>query len=126
MTSVPKTMRAWVFRKSGQPVDVLQLEPSWPVPSVGADKVLVAVHTAARNPGSSRFLSMFPLTMAVKKPAVPESDFSGTVVVADTKGTFAVGDRVCGSNFAQMFKGQGALAEYAPISTEQLVKIPRA
>lgn len=117
-------MRAWVYRTPGKVDDVLHLERAWPVPAVGPGEVLVQVHTVALNPGGAKLMQTFPYTWAIRKPAVPESDFSGTVVIADGGGLFAVGDRVCGTNFASMFKGQGALAEYVPVLASQLVRVP--
>lgn len=49
MSEVPKTMKAWVFRKTGQPKDVLKLETDYPVPVPKAKQILVKVHAVALN-----------------------------------------------------------------------------
>lgn len=49
MSQVPKTMKAWVFRKVGQPKDVLNLETDSPVPVPKAKEVLVKVHAISLN-----------------------------------------------------------------------------
>jgi hypothetical protein len=44
-------MRAWVYRKQGNPADVLRLETAWPDPLPSkARPILVEVKAAALNP----------------------------------------------------------------------------
>lgn len=49
MSQVPETMKAWVFRKTGQPKDVLKLETDYPVPVPKAGEILVKVHAVSLN-----------------------------------------------------------------------------
>lgn len=101
MSDLPKTMRAWVFRKLGAPEHTLELEHAWPVPQLKQGEVLVRVHSAALNWGAYKFMTMSVLNRLTKRPSIPESDFAGTVVDCPG-GAFEEGDRVCGSAIMDM------------------------
>ena len=92
-------------------------------------------------------MSTFPLSTFHKKPAVPESDFAGTVAGGAIDGTgFKVGDEVFGRvatlidcrNRSLIFRcasiipadvvsrtGHGTLADYAVVEAKQVVKKPK-
>lgn len=95
---IPSTMKAWVYRKSGKVQDVLKLESSYPVPKPTPERsVLVKVHAAALNPVGWKMIQVFPGALT-KKPAVPESDFSGVIVAGEglEKSGFKVGEEIWG------------------------------
>lgn len=62
MSTLPSTMRAWVYRKSG-PVDkVLKLEEGYPMPKVKNYPITVKVHSVGLNPVGYKIISEIPCT----------------------------------------------------------------
>jgi NADPH:quinone reductase-like Zn-dependent oxidoreductase len=117
--SIPKTMKASVIDKFGDP-DVLHVA-SIPVPELAEHEVLIRVHTAGigvwdpwlREGGMAT--DRFPLVLG--------SDGAGTVTACGAKvRRFKVGDRVYGYTFDNP-KG-GFYAEYAAVSEDNAAAIP--
>ncbi|GAA6015355.1 hypothetical protein JCM10207_008960 [Rhodosporidiobolus poonsookiae] len=122
-------MRAWVFKKRGDPATVLKLEQDWPEPAPTKGKILIKVHAAALNPVGWKAMSVPPLSWGQKVPAVPESDFSGIIEDGDLTGTgLSKGDEVFGIVTADsvMKSGQGVLAEYTLVPKEHVIKKPKS
>lgn len=109
---------------SSDPRDVLHLDET-PVPPPNANQVLLRVHTVALNPACYKTMKGF-LSVAIKKPAIPEMDCAGTVVAVgkDVKG-WTVGDQAFGIVTAlDMFrKRTGAMAEYTTLSPDHMFLI---
>jgi NADPH:quinone reductase-like Zn-dependent oxidoreductase len=47
--TTPEAMKAWVFKKSGEPKNVLHLEENWPVPTPVGSQVLIKLHATSLN-----------------------------------------------------------------------------
>lgn len=47
---IPKTMRAYVYYKNGEPSKVLQFKEDYPVPKLAPNELLVQVHATSINP----------------------------------------------------------------------------
>jgi NADPH:quinone reductase-like Zn-dependent oxidoreductase len=97
----PAVMAAVVQRQYGTP-DVLELDEV-PVPTPGADQVLIEVEATSLNALDWHFLTGTPylvrLSGGIRRPkrTTPGSDVAGTVVAVGAEVTrFAVGDRVFG------------------------------
>ncbi|CAD6587002.1 MAG: hypothetical protein CYPHOPRED_003757 [Cyphobasidiales sp. Tagirdzhanova-0007] len=110
-------MRAWVWRSQGHPHTVLKLDSNYPTPvPTTAFPIVVKIHAVGLNPIGWKQIKAFP-SVLVKKPAVPESDFSGVVaaVLPGLQTDFKVGNEVFGMMPQnEIFKsGRGVLAEYA-------------
>jgi|SRR5579859_5109281 len=104
---------------SRKPWDILQLVER-PMPTPGHGQVLVKVHAVGLNPGVYTMMKPWA-KMLITKPAIPETDLSGTIVsVGDDVHEWAVGDNVYGVIPATEFmkKGQGALTQYALLHTQ--------
>jgi hypothetical protein len=119
----PEYLTAWFQTARGKPNDVLKLDENAPVPKPNAGEVLIksrsrammaivcyvfladwpyspTVHSAGLNPVGYKLmaLSVWPV---FKLPAIPELDFSGTIV--DGNGTeFKTGQG--GSRFCTLFR----------------------
>lgn len=125
MASVPKTMKAWIITKAGEPNDVLELKANWPTPAPpkGGD-IMVKVSHAALNPLD---LVMMRTRIPFKKNAVPAVDFCGEVVQAgpSVPSEIRVGMTVCGT-FPTMhiMRGFGTLAEYMVIPAHAVAEKP--
>jgi NADPH:quinone reductase-like Zn-dependent oxidoreductase len=109
------------FQLSGYEADPALVEAETPQP--GENEVLVRVASAALNPLDVKLQSgamhgYFPLTF----PATVGTDLSGTVeaVGADVTG-WTVGDRIVARTAPT---NGGAVAEFAIVPAEQLVKLP--
>jgi NADPH:quinone reductase-like Zn-dependent oxidoreductase len=73
------------------------------------------------NPGSFKVMN-FP-SLAVKKPAIPETDISGTIIsVGKDIKEWSPGDKVYGIIPANdmMRRGQGGLTEYTLLHSENM------
>ncbi|KAF1828189.1 hypothetical protein BDW02DRAFT_268274 [Decorospora gaudefroyi] len=78
-SSTGNAMKAWTHTCSGLPPDVLTLS-SLPVPTITAPtQILIQVSHCALNPGGSIIMQLLPFFFRAS-PAIPEMDFSGTVV----------------------------------------------
>src|SRR5689334_6975669 len=111
---IPKTMRAAAIDHPGGP-EVLTLH-TLPVPDVGADEVLIAVHTAGVAIWDADIRQRLAHASKPQFPFVMGSDGAGLVAAVGSKVTrFKVGDAVyayCWDNP----KG-GFYAEYAAVPT---------
>ncbi|GAA5977838.1 hypothetical protein JCM11641_006087 [Rhodosporidiobolus odoratus] len=120
-------MKAWVFKRKGDPAVVLKIEQDWPKPNPSKGQVLVKVRAVSLNPVGWKAMGMPPISWMQKAPAIPESDISGVVEGGDLSGTgLEVGDAVFGIVPADsiMKSGQGVLAEYALVKKDLLTKKP--
>ncbi|KAF5324561.1 hypothetical protein D9611_004261 [Ephemerocybe angulata] len=126
-TSIPETQKAWVSTKKAYPPSrSLQLRTDWPVKKIlKTGEVTVKVHAAGLNPLAWKLMRYLP-SWVVKRPWVPESDFSGVVVDAEKSAVLREGDEVYGwivPGVAFSSK-QGALSEYITLPAAYLVKRP--
>src|SRR6185369_2201544 len=119
-------MRAAVLREYGPGGSTLKVENDYPTPVAGPGHVLVRVKTSAINPidvrmsagyGRARLASLgkgFPLVFG--------RDVAGTVeALGAGVDRFAIGDEVWGMIVS---REPGALAEFAVVPAELLVKKP--
>lgn len=60
MSNSPTTQRAWVYRATGQPAEVLKLEESHPLPVPKKDELLIKVKATDLNRSYSLPLSSQP------------------------------------------------------------------
>ena len=94
-----------------------------PIPAPSSGEVVIRVHAVSLNPGSYKIMRGDFSSIAVKKPAIPELDVSGTIVsVGEGVQRWAPGDKVFGSIPAiDMIRGrQGGLREYTPLKAENM------
>lgn len=95
---LPKTMRAMAMDRTGGP-DVLQLR-TLPVPRVGADEVLIAIHTAGVGVWDSGIRTKLNYINQPRFPFVMGSDGAGTIAdVGSAVTAFKVGDPVYSYNW---------------------------
>ena len=127
ISSLPSSMRAWTFSKSGDPERVLSLNTSHPRPRdpTGSSLLIHISHTALSSAGVNL---MHDLPSFLRKIAVPELDFSGEVVQTgpSAPSQFAQGTRVFGSvpPSVSIFSGTGALAEYVVVPSDYVRILP--
>jgi reticulon-4-interacting protein 1, mitochondrial len=128
--SFPAAMRAWTHSRAGAPSTVLSLSSDVPTPTIKEPTdVLVRISYAALNPGASIMMQLCPFFFR-SKPAIPELDFSGTVVAAGSvaleSGRFAIGDTVFGSIGvgSHIKAGSGALAEFVVVPDTNVARMP--
>ena len=121
-TQIPTTMRAITQSRYGT-AEVLELT-NVPVPSPGADEVLVQVHAAGLDRGTEHLMNGKPyavrLAMGLRRPRQPVlgRDVAGTVAAVGSAVTrFAVGDEVYGV-------APGSFAEYAVAKEGKLARKP--
>ncbi|KAK2977759.1 hypothetical protein RJ640_016148 [Escallonia rubra] len=128
-SSVPSTMKAWVYGDYGG-VDVLKFESSVSVPEVKDDQVLIKVAAAALNPVDfKRRLGKFKATDS-PLPTVPGYDVAGVVVKvgSQVKG-LKEGDEVYGDIHEKALDGpkqSGSLAEYTAVEEKLLALKPKS
>lgn len=122
MTTATPTMRAVMQDRYGS-ADVLHLTQA-PVPSVGADEILVQVRAAGLDRGTEHLMTGKPyavrLAVGLRRPSqpVPGRDVAGTVAAVGSSVTrFAVGDEVYGV-------APGSFAEYAVAKEPKLARKP--
>ncbi|KAF2180322.1 GroES-like protein [Zopfia rhizophila CBS 207.26] len=128
MTST-KTMRAWAHTRSGLPSSVLSLA-NLPIPTISSpSQVLVRISHCALNPGGSIVMQLLPFIFRAS-PAIPEMDFSGTIVECGAnipeERNLKIGSEVFGSiPLSQHVKSiGGALAEYVVVDASSVVRKP--
>lgn len=120
---IPKTMRAAVIQRFGGPEELTLDE--LPVPELGANDVLVRVHTSGVGVWDPYEISGGFTSMGGRSgfPYVPGSDASGTVAATGAQASrFREGDRVFASCFLNP-KG-GSYAEYLAIDEAELAAVP--
>ncbi|KAF2819500.1 GroES-like protein [Ophiobolus disseminans] len=115
-----ETMKAWTHTSAGLPSNVLK-QSSVPKPTITSKtQVLIKISHCALNPAGSIVMQLFPFIFRAS-PAVPEMDFSGTIVEAgsDVPGVrdLKLGTKVFGSiPLGQHVKSTcGALADYVAV-----------
>lgn len=121
-------MLAWTYNRTGHPSDVLKLDSSFPTPSPTGSQVLVKIKYAALNVGGSIMMQLFP-SFIHKFPAIPETDFAGTVVELGSdvqRDDIEKGTPVFGfvAVKAHLSTGAGALAEYVAVDVSSVVPVP--
>lgn len=110
-------MRAAVCRHYGPP-EVIQVEPDYPAPALGAGQVRVRSTAAALN-FPDLLLVADQYQVSVPPPFVPGSEFAGSVAEVGAGVTsVTVGDRVTGTCLV------GAFAEEVVVSAQALAPIP--
>ncbi|KAF7819591.1 2-methylene-furan-3-one reductase-like [Senna tora] len=122
--STPSHTKAWFYTEHGDPSQVLKLHPSWPIPELEPDQLLIKVVAASLNPVDyKRMLDWFPKTDPLK-PTVPGFDVAGVVVkVGSEVKKFKVGDEVYGDineEGISNLKTLGTLSEYT-VAEERLL-----
>lgn len=123
----PSAMRAWTFSAAGTPECVLSLNTHFPTPPHPKDgEVLVQIsHTALSSPGKN-LMKIIPSVL--RRNAVAETDFSGSVVEVDSNvpAKFAPGIAVFGtvSKYSSIISGHGTLAEYVCIGADCIAVKP--
>ncbi|KAG4433027.1 hypothetical protein IFR05_011488 [Cadophora sp. M221] len=129
-STYPKTMKAWIHTSTGAPEKALKFSPDLPTPKAPVgDEVLVKISHAALNPGGSIMMQICPMIFRAK-PAIPEMDFSGTIIqlgpnVLESRnlkvGSEAFGSIVVGAHIGA---GKGVLAEFVVVSAENVCLKP--
>ena len=120
--SIPSTMRAAALDRFGGP-EVLTIH-ELPVPTLDADEILIAVHTAGVGTWDADMRAGWWPEGEPTFPLVLGSDGSGTVVDAGRSvRRLAIGDRVYCYSFANP-KG-GFYAEYVAVAADKAAPIPR-
>jgi reticulon-4-interacting protein 1, mitochondrial len=123
-------MRAWIHSSAGPPSRVLSLSSDVPTPTIkDPNDVLVRISHAALNPGGSIMMQLCPFFFRANL-AIPELDFSGTLVAAGSaaleSGRLAIGDAVFGSVGAgkHIRAGSGSLAEFVVVPVAEVARKP--
>jgi NADPH2:quinone reductase len=118
---IPEMMRAVAIDRYGDP-SVLSLH-KLPVPSPGANEVLIKVHTAGVG-GRDAFMREGPSESGHQHfPKILGTDGSGTIVAADSRvRRLDVGDRVFAYNYENP-KG-GFYAQYVALPAANVARIP--
>eukprot|EP01113_Clastostelium_recurvatum_P012190 TRINITY_DN16304_c0_g1_i1.p1 TRINITY_DN16304_c0_g1~~TRINITY_DN16304_c0_g1_i1.p1 ORF type:complete len:373 (-),score=68.38 TRINITY_DN16304_c0_g1_i1:2-1120(-) len=136
-TTTTMTMRQWQHTKGGRPSEVLHLVDDAPRPqlaSCGDDEVVVRItHVALTPPVTARLIPSYgavdPLGAFMRRPAVPEVDFSGIVtdiIGTNAKEKYKKGDRVFGlvaPHFGNI--REGVLREYLRVHCSNIAKVPK-
>jgi NADPH:quinone reductase-like Zn-dependent oxidoreductase len=124
------TMQAYIHLNRGSPSTILSLS-SIPKPIITSPtQLLIRVSHCALNPGASIIMHLLPF-MFRASPAVPEMDFSGTVVDAGTsvpgERRLKPGTKVFGSIPVGLHIkcGSGALAQYVVVEHSAVVRQPQ-
>jgi NADPH2:quinone reductase len=109
-------MRAWQVERLGEPIDVMRLVDV-PVPSIGANQVLVRARAVAIN-FPDALLARGEYQVKPELPFTPGLELCGEVVeVGSDVHQLAVGDRVIGSSI-------GVLAEYSALDASLVFPAP--
>jgi NADPH:quinone reductase len=122
LSELPKTMRAVAFDAPGKP-EVLTLR-SVPVPTVGADEVLIAVHTASVAVWDEKIRESLSYISTPTFPLIIGSDGAGVVVAKGDRVTrLNVGDQAYG--YCWDNKKGGFYAEYVAVPAKCVARLPR-
>lgn len=127
---IPKTQRAWLVTKNGEPRDALALRTDYPVPrQVRSGNILVKVSHAALNPADLNFMANLPNWIPFRRNPTVGLDFAGEVVQLGASVPAAlglsVGARVCGAfNVLSVAVGRGSLAEYVEVPAAKVARAP--
>ncbi|GLA11333.1 hypothetical protein AnigIFM62618_003627 [Aspergillus niger] len=112
---LPDSQYALVVQGPGS----LQLLSHAPVPSLGADQVLIEVKGVALNPSDWKMLD----TAAANPGTISGGDFAGVVVACGREVTeAAIGDRLCGFVFGAA--SSGAFAQFVMVHPSLCFRIP--
>lgn len=130
-STIPKTMKAWIVTRNGDPKDALTLRPDYPVPSQPkAGNILVKVDYAALNPADLNFMGNLPNWLPFRRNPTVGLDFAGTVVklgssVSSDLG-ISIGSEVAGAfNVLSVATGRGSLAEYVEVPATKVALKPK-
>ncbi|KFZ14833.1 hypothetical protein V502_05879, partial [Pseudogymnoascus sp. VKM F-4520 (FW-2644)] len=125
-------MQALTFSTRGLPPSTLT-PTTLPLPSPPPGTLLIRTSHASLSPGAAIMMAIFP-SIAYRYPAIPELDFSGTVVAAHPthsgadqadSSTFKPGDLVFGSIPVGLhLHGVGSLAEYIVLPPSTVAHLP--
>ena len=123
MPTIPKTMRAAAIDRFGGP-DVLTLH-ELPVPTIGANEVLIAVHTAGVGSWDADMRGGWWPGRRPPFPIVLGTDGSGTVAAVGSRvRRLEVGEKVYAYSFANA-KG-GFYAQFVAVAAENAAPVPAA
>lgn len=131
-SDLPKTMKAWLVTKNGEPRDALTLKTDVPVPaSIRSGNLLVKVEYAALNPADLNFMAHIPNWVPFRRNPTVGLDFAGRVVKVGSAVPaglgLAPGAEVCGSfNVLSVAVGRGSLAEYIEIPASKVALKPKS
>jgi reticulon-4-interacting protein 1, mitochondrial len=136
MADLPSTMRAWAYRQSGLPSQVVKLETTFRTPKatdLGPNELLVEIHYTSFNGGVTlvaQSLRPRPLAFFISKEervGIMELEFAGRMVAAGKNvlssrpdlrlGEFVVG---CMDEMRLMRRGAGSLAEYVVVKADMV------
>lgn len=133
-TVMQPNMRAWYHDGRGQPTEVLKFTTDFVTPrfsDLAPDEILVKVSYCAITPGVSMMMPLEPAWLH-KMPAIPELEFSGTVIALGTdaeatRPDLAVDTPVFGVTSMKIRgkKGLGTLAEYCICPMQRLITKPK-
>jgi NADPH:quinone reductase-like Zn-dependent oxidoreductase len=129
-STIPKEMRAWVTTKTGNPREVLKLQPDFPAPAPpkGSD-IIVQIDRAALNPADIALSYILPTWLPFRRRPIAGCDFAGTVKMAgpSTAAELGPGAEVCGClGHRDVLSGKGTLAEYLLIDSAFVALKPQA
>lgn len=130
MSSIPKTMKAWVVTQAGDPDTALELRTDWPTPeSPKGGNIMVKVSCMALNPLD---LVVMKYPMLIRGQSIAGADFAGEVIQvgasASVSSDIHLGMTVCGTiPTMQILMGSGGtLAEYIVLPAHMVVEKPKS
>jgi NADPH:quinone reductase-like Zn-dependent oxidoreductase len=122
MPKIPTTMRAAAIDRAGPP-SVLKIH-SVPMPSVDADELLIALHTAGVGSWDADIRGGWFPNGKPRFPLVLGTDGAGTVAAIGARvRRFKVGDRVYA--YSWLNRKGGFYAEYVAVASEKVAPIPK-
>ncbi|HEV8291062.1 MAG TPA: NADP-dependent oxidoreductase, partial [Tepidisphaeraceae bacterium] len=122
MPAIPATMRVAAIDRFGSP-SVLKMREV-PVPSIGANEVLIKIHTAGVGSWDVDIRGGWWPEGKPKFPIILGTDGSGTIVAAGGRvRRLKVGDKVWG--YAWMSPKGGFYAEYIAVAADKVAWIPK-
>lgn len=124
-------MKAWTHSRMGLPSEVLSLS-TLPIPTITSPtQVRVRVAYCGLNPGGSIIMQLLPFLFRAS-PAIPEMDFSGTIVELGSEVPVERGLVIDAQVFGSISVPQhvrstsGSLAEYVVVDHTAVVRRPDA
>ncbi len=132
MADQPKTMKAWIVAKNGEPKDagVLQLKTDYPFPAPPTGtEILIKISHAALNPVDVHLALNIPVWLPFRRNPIPAFDFAGEIVAAgpNVPAEFSVGTEVCAAlTVSQVVRGKGAIAEYVKVPADSVAVKPKS